>query len=226
MSRLYDGQRASAEMLRRIRICLGCHHACLRAATACLEHDDSWAAAPLVGTILDCSLTCLVTADFMTRMTSLRAELCGICATACEACAERCERAAGEVPGMQDCAEACRDCAESCREAASTGRNRAEPGAGRRHRSASCEREEGHGRTNGKVEATPGTRALRRYPEAFCQGGGSRWLIPEPDQPRRRPVWHGRSERLEGAVDVHRSLLRHDLRSRQRPVGPSPRTRS
>lgn len=121
MSNLYDGRRASAEMLRRVRICLDCHRACLRAAVACLEHGGPWAAAPLAGTILDCSQACLIAADVMGRMPSLHAGLRQACAAACEECAGHCERMASGAPGMRDRAEACRRCADACRETASAG---------------------------------------------------------------------------------------------------------
>ncbi|MBU8541923.1 hypothetical protein [Falsiroseomonas tokyonensis] len=70
---------------------------------------------PLIRTMLDCAQACLIAADFITRMPSLRAKLCAACAAACEACAENCRRMAGELPEMQDCAEDCWRRADTCR---------------------------------------------------------------------------------------------------------------
>ena len=72
----------SAEVLRRIRTCLECHRACLRAAVAHLGRRDPEAAAPLARAILDRSQTCLIAADFITRMPSLSAGVCAACAAA------------------------------------------------------------------------------------------------------------------------------------------------
>ena len=117
------GGLVSGEVQRRIRTCLECHRACLRAAVAHLGRRDPKAAAPLARAILDCSQTCLIAADFITRMPSLSAELCAACAAACEACAEHCRRIAGDLPGMQECAEDCRRCADICRGTVPTGRS-------------------------------------------------------------------------------------------------------
>lgn len=161
-------QHESAEARRRIRICLDCHRACLDAAGACRGHDGLRAAMPLARALLgDCSQACLIAADFMVRMASLHAEVCGVCAAVCEACAEHCERVEAEVPGIRGCAEACRRCADSCREAASIGYGRAEPGGGGQHNPAPHAREEGHGRTDSQAEAAVGPGAPRRHPDAF-----------------------------------------------------------
>lgn len=110
-----SGRRASAEERRHIRNCLECRRACLRAAMAALERHGPEASAPLVSTMLDCAQACLIAADFIMRMPSLRAELCAACAAACEACAESCRRMASGLRGMQECAEDCWRRADTCR---------------------------------------------------------------------------------------------------------------
>ena len=167
MSIAHGCQHESAEARHRVRICLDCHRACLDAAEACRGYDGPRAAMPLARAILDCSQACLIAADFMARMTSLHAEVCGVCAAVCEACAEHCERVEAEVPGIRGCVEACRRCADSCREAASIGCGRAEPGGGGQHSPALHAREEGHGRTDSQAEAAVRPGAPRRRPDAF-----------------------------------------------------------
>ena len=130
MSNLYDGRRASDEMLPRIRIYLECHRACLSAAVVCLRHGGPLAAVPLTKTILDCSQACLIVAEIMGRMPSLHVGLRQACLAACEECAGHCERMADEVPGLWDCSEACRRCADACRETGSDSWNRTEAADG------------------------------------------------------------------------------------------------
>ncbi len=102
------GQRQKA-----IEACWDCRDECQKMLyNISLEMGGRHVEERHVKLMLDCIAICHMTADFMTRHSSMSEEVCNVCAKICEACAESCERIGGA--DMKRCAEACRLCAKHC----------------------------------------------------------------------------------------------------------------
>jgi hypothetical protein len=100
-----------------IRECWECRTECQTTLfNHCLQEGGEHLEESHVKLMMDCIQICQTAADFMTRNSSLHAEICKACASVCEVCADSCEEIGGEM--MSQCARACRNCAESCREMA------------------------------------------------------------------------------------------------------------
>jgi hypothetical protein len=63
----------------------------------------------------DCADICVLSAEWMSRRSSLAGKLCRVCAEVCDTCAETCEAHAPHHPMCGDCAKECRRCAGLCR---------------------------------------------------------------------------------------------------------------
>ena len=95
------------------RICWDCRHICQTTLfTHCLAEGGKHTAEEHVKLMIDCMEICQTAADFMTRGSSLHAEICMACAKVCLACAESCELIGDDT--MLECAKKCRECAASC----------------------------------------------------------------------------------------------------------------
>jgi hypothetical protein len=98
--------------------CMTCHASCLETIQHCLQMGGEHASATHIRLLQDCAQLCMMSADFMLRLSPYHSHTCGVCADVCETCAQDCERLAGGDDVMQRCAEACRRCADSCRQMA------------------------------------------------------------------------------------------------------------
>lgn len=104
-----------ADLQACIESCRECLQECQETLYGhCLEMGGEHVEKEHVKLMTDCIQFCQMSADFMSRGSSLHAAVCAACAEVCEACAESCERIGGER--MLRCAEICRQCARSCRE--------------------------------------------------------------------------------------------------------------
>jgi hypothetical protein len=117
---LLAGGAASAQdghaglMQECIKNCTDCHKICLETLAYCQRQGGKHAAEAHLRILLDCAQVCQVSADFMTRGSTLHSRACGLCAEACEDCAKSCERFPGDAK-MKACAAVCRRCAKTCR---------------------------------------------------------------------------------------------------------------
>jgi hypothetical protein len=64
----------------------------------------------------DCADICVLAGAWMSRLSTLSDELCGLCAEVCDVCAEACEQHAHHHELCGPCARECRRCAEACRQ--------------------------------------------------------------------------------------------------------------
>ena len=113
----HQDHAVSDDMEQCINNCLGCHRICEETAAYCTQMGGKHAEATHLRLLLDCAQICITSADFMTRLSDLHPQVCGVCAQACTHCAESCEQF-GDDAQMKECAETCRRCAESCQQMA------------------------------------------------------------------------------------------------------------
>jgi hypothetical protein len=110
--------RMAKQMRECIENCLQCHALCLEVHQQCLRLQGGHTEADHMRTLLDCAQSCMVSADFMLRMSPHHRAYCAVCAEVCRECADSCERTGGEDAVMERCAEACRRCESTCRQMA------------------------------------------------------------------------------------------------------------
>lgn len=104
----------TSEMRECIQNCIECHAACVETATHCLMMGGEHAGAEHQRVLADCADICVVSADFMLRLSPEHVRTCEVCAEVCRLCAEDCERLAHGDDTMRHCAEICRRCAHTC----------------------------------------------------------------------------------------------------------------
>lgn len=97
-----------------IELCWQCRTECLKTLYGhCLEAGGEHVAPDHVLLMTDCIEICQLSADSMTRGSSMHTSICAACADICDACAQSCSDIGGDA--MERCAEICRECADSCR---------------------------------------------------------------------------------------------------------------
>jgi len=118
-----DGQPASdgkhehsAIMTACCDTCSECAKACNRAFHHCLAQAIEGKAihAKMAQMVADCAAFCALSAEMISRGSSLMALSCRACAEACRRCAQECAAAAADAE-MKTCIESCERCEESCR---------------------------------------------------------------------------------------------------------------
>jgi Domain of Unknown Function (DUF326) len=111
------------QMTDAMKQCIEACYACARICNEC--HDDMIGMehhgggdlmARCIRLCRDCADICLLSASWMSRLSTLSERLCRLCAEVCDACAEVCEQHAPHHPLCGACAKECRRCAERCRE--------------------------------------------------------------------------------------------------------------
>src|SRR5687767_13759412 len=103
------------EISECIQNCLHCHAICKETIVHCLMMGGKHSAIEHQKLLADCAQACIVSADFMLRMSDYHPHFCRVCADICKACAASCERLGQGDETMRKCADMCRRCAESCR---------------------------------------------------------------------------------------------------------------
>ncbi len=110
-----DGIKQHSDMERCAHLCHECQDACLGLIPHCLALGEEHADAKHIGLLLDCTVVCGASHNFLHRGSPMHKVTCGACQQVCEACAEDCERVGPDDERMRECAQACRRCAEACR---------------------------------------------------------------------------------------------------------------
>ncbi len=105
------------EMQMCIQNCTLCHQVCEQTLSHCLTKGGRHLEPSHLKALIDCAQICTVSADFMSRDSSIHSSVCGACADACLACAKSCDQLADDET-MKLCADVCRRCEESCRKMA------------------------------------------------------------------------------------------------------------
>lgn len=96
-----------------IEACNECAVVCDHCAVSCLQEQDPNSMADCIRLDMDCAEICRTTTAFMSRGSTLAAQVCQMCAEVCSACADECARFS--MDHCQQCAQACRRCADECR---------------------------------------------------------------------------------------------------------------
>lgn len=109
----------SQDMMQAVQEAHRCHTVCVETIGHCLQMGGDHASPEHIKIMMDCAQICTTSADFMTRMSRMHPQVCGVCADTCAACAESCEQV-GADEHMQRCIEACRACEAACRPHAQT----------------------------------------------------------------------------------------------------------
>ena len=97
-----------------IEACLDCYRVCQETLQYCLNKGGDHASANHIQLLMDCSMLCQLSANFMIHKSRYSVALCKLCAEICEACADSCSKFAHDAQ-MQVCADVCRLCAKSCK---------------------------------------------------------------------------------------------------------------
>lgn len=106
-----------------IEACFSCASICDRCSDDMLgmdadKHKDKDLMQACTRLCQDCADICVLSARWMSRISSSADMLCRLCADICERCAETCELHAPQHALCGDCAAECRRCAGLCREMA------------------------------------------------------------------------------------------------------------
>src|SRR5690606_10859082 len=64
----------------------------------------------------ECADICVLSGQWMSRVSPVAQKICGFCADICDECAELCEQHKSHHPLCGPCAEECRRCARLCRQ--------------------------------------------------------------------------------------------------------------
>jgi hypothetical protein len=109
-------QEHSAIMKACCDTCAECAKACNHAFHHCLVQASQGKAnhAKMAQMAADCGAFCALSAEMISRHSSLMALSCHACADACRRCADECAAAASDAE-MKACIESCERCEESCR---------------------------------------------------------------------------------------------------------------
>lgn len=107
-------QSMSQDMVQAVRETHRGHTICVETIGHCLRMGGEHADAEHIKLLMDCAQICEVSADFMTRMSRMHPQVCGVCADTCAACATSRE-GVGQDEQMRRCIEACRACEAACR---------------------------------------------------------------------------------------------------------------
>jgi hypothetical protein len=116
-----DHRSMTPSMQRCIEACFSCASICDRCSDDMIGMDtdkDNELMLACIRLCQDCADICMLSARWMSRMSSSAEMLCRLCADICERCAETCERHAPQHALCGECAAECRRCAGLCRQMA------------------------------------------------------------------------------------------------------------
>ncbi len=103
----------SDDVQNAIQSCIQCAQICEGMIEYCLKQGGLHAEPEHIRLLRDCSDTCTLLADFMTRESNFHISLSHVCMQVCLACSIDCSGFADDEL-MQMCADVCDRCAESC----------------------------------------------------------------------------------------------------------------
>lgn len=104
------------EVRETLKDCLECYQTCTETLRKCLKMGGKHAKLEHINLLMDCTIICDLSADFILRNSSYYPQTCSITADICDECSDSCDRFDEDF--MKECASICRRCAESCREMA------------------------------------------------------------------------------------------------------------
>lgn len=113
-----EDRSMNQEMKDCMAVCLSCAHICNRCGDDMIgmeAHHNARLTNRCIRLCRDCADICMLTAQWMGRMSLLSSHLCRLCAEVCDVCAETCEQHAPQHALCGPCAQACRRCADLCR---------------------------------------------------------------------------------------------------------------
>lgn len=97
-------------------VCADCADACNKAFHHCVQQaaGGKLPHAKMAQTVVDCAAFCALSAQMISRSSTMMALSCAACADACRRCAQECESFDTDLT-MKTCVDACKRCEESCR---------------------------------------------------------------------------------------------------------------
>jgi hypothetical protein len=97
-----------------LKACDECSRVCSETLHYALEHlkDGHTDHAKALEMTMDCQEFCNLSAELMSRESSLMGLACAACAAACAACAQECKK--HDDDQMRECVKACQNCEKAC----------------------------------------------------------------------------------------------------------------
>lgn len=108
----------SQEMKDCMAACFRCSHICNRCGDDMIgmeTHQNAELMRRCIRLCRECADICVLTAQWLGRMSLLSTQICRLCAEVCDVCAETCEQHASYHALCGPCAQECRHCADLCR---------------------------------------------------------------------------------------------------------------